>query len=49
MHTNILLRSQIIASIRRRMADLGFFEFQTLCRYTSYGDELACSERGIRC
>lgn len=29
MHVNILLRSQIIASIRRRMVDLGFFEFQT--------------------
>ncbi len=29
MHANILLRSRIIASIRRRMVDLGFFEFQT--------------------
>lgn len=29
MHRNIMLRSQIIASIRRRMADLGFSEFQT--------------------
>jgi aspartyl-tRNA synthetase len=29
MHVNILLRAQIIASIRRRMTDLGFFEFQT--------------------
>jgi aspartyl-tRNA synthetase len=29
MHRNILLRSQIIASIRRRMVALGFTEFQT--------------------
>ena len=29
MHHNILLRSQIIASIRRRMLALGFTEFQT--------------------
>jgi aspartyl-tRNA synthetase len=29
MHANILLRSSIISSIRRRMVDLGFFEFQT--------------------
>lgn len=29
MHKNILLRSQVIASIRRRMIDLGFTEFQT--------------------
>jgi aspartyl-tRNA synthetase len=29
MHHNILLRSQIIASIRRRMVALGFSEFQT--------------------
>ena len=29
MHRNILLRSQIISSIRRRMTDSGFVEFQT--------------------
>jgi len=29
MHANIMLRSQVIASIRRRMNELGFFEFQT--------------------
>jgi aspartyl-tRNA synthetase len=29
MHRNILLRSQVIASIRRRMIDSGFTEFQT--------------------
>ncbi len=29
MHANILLRSKIIASIRRRMNDLGFIEYQT--------------------
>src|SRR4051812_13286443 len=29
MHTNILLRSRIIASIRRRMVELGFVEYQT--------------------
>jgi aspartyl-tRNA synthetase len=29
MHANILLRSKIIASIRRRMVDLGFVEYQT--------------------
>ena len=29
MHTNIMLRSKVINSIRRRMVDLGFFEFQT--------------------
>jgi len=29
MHANIMLRSQVIASIRRRMVALGFFEFQT--------------------
>ena len=29
MHANILLRSRIIASIRRRMVDLGFVEYQT--------------------
>ncbi len=29
MHANILLRSQIIASLRRRMIDQGFLEFQT--------------------
>jgi aspartyl-tRNA synthetase len=29
MHANILLRSKIIASIRRRMNDLGFVEYQT--------------------
>ena len=28
-HTNILLRSRIISSIRRRMTELGFFEYQT--------------------
>lgn len=29
MHANIVLRSQIIASLRRRMIDQGFLEFQT--------------------
>ena len=29
MHQNILLRSQVTASVRRRMTDLGFTEFQT--------------------
>ena len=29
MHANIILRSKVIASIRRRMVDLGFTEFQT--------------------
>jgi aspartyl-tRNA synthetase len=29
MHRNIVLRSQIISSIRRRMTDQGFMEFQT--------------------
>jgi aspartyl-tRNA synthetase len=29
MHANILLRSSIISSIRRRMVDLGFVEYQT--------------------
>jgi aspartyl-tRNA synthetase len=29
MHTNILLRSNVIASIRRRMIEQGFVEFQT--------------------
>ncbi len=29
MHANILLRSKVIASIRRRMVDLGFVEYQT--------------------
>jgi aspartyl-tRNA synthetase len=29
LHKNILLRSQVIASIRRRMVDQGFTEFQT--------------------
>ncbi len=29
MHSNIVLRSQIIASLRRRMIDQGFLEFQT--------------------
>src|SRR4051812_25175417 len=29
MHANILLRSRIISSIRRRMVDLGFVEYQT--------------------
>ena len=29
MHANILLRSKIISSIRRRMVDLGFVEYQT--------------------
>ena len=29
MHRNIMLRSQVIASIRKRMVDQGFFEFQT--------------------
>ncbi|HEY3823801.1 MAG TPA: aspartate--tRNA ligase [Bryobacteraceae bacterium] len=29
MHSNILLRSRVIASIRRRMVDLGFLEYQT--------------------
>ena len=29
LHANIMLRSAVIASIRRRMIDQGFFEFQT--------------------
>ncbi len=29
MHANIVLRSKIISSIRRRMVDLGFMEYQT--------------------
>jgi aspartyl-tRNA synthetase len=29
LHANIMLRSQVIASIRRRMIDAGFTEFQT--------------------
>jgi aspartyl-tRNA synthetase len=29
MHANIMLRSRVIASIRRRMVELGFTEFQT--------------------
>jgi aspartyl-tRNA synthetase len=29
MHANILMRSQVIASIRRRMNELGFMEYQT--------------------
>ena len=29
MHANILLRSRVIAGIRRRMVDLGFLEYQT--------------------
>ena len=29
MHANIILRSKVISSIRRRMNDLGFTEFQT--------------------
>ncbi len=29
LHANIVLRSQVIASIRRRMIDQGFMEFQT--------------------
>jgi aspartyl-tRNA synthetase len=29
LHRNIILRNQIIGSIRRRMLDSGFFEFQT--------------------
>src|SRR5262245_43179906 len=29
MHSNILMRSQVIASIRRRMSALGFVEYQT--------------------
>lgn len=29
VHANIVLRSQVIASIRRRMTDLGFLEMQT--------------------
>ncbi|HEX8568828.1 MAG TPA: aspartate--tRNA ligase [Caulobacteraceae bacterium] len=29
LHRNILLRTQVISSIRRRMTDAGFFEFQT--------------------
>jgi aspartyl-tRNA synthetase len=29
MHSNIMLRSRVIASIRRRMVELGFTEFQT--------------------
>jgi len=29
MHANIMQRSKVISSIRRRMTELGFFEFQT--------------------
>jgi aspartyl-tRNA synthetase len=29
MHANIMLRSRVISSIRRRMVDLGFLEYQT--------------------
>ncbi len=29
LHNNIVLRSKVISSIRRRMTDLGFMEFQT--------------------
>ncbi len=29
IHNNIVMRSQIIASMRRRMTDAGFFEYQT--------------------
>ncbi len=29
LHANVMLRSKVISSIRRRMNDLGFFEFQT--------------------
>ncbi len=29
LHNNIVMRSKIIASMRRRMTDAGFFEFQT--------------------
>jgi aspartyl-tRNA synthetase len=29
MHANIMLRSRVIAGIRRRMVDLGFLEYQT--------------------
>ena len=29
MHANIMLRARVISSIRRRMNELGFFEFQT--------------------
>lgn len=29
LHKNIILRSKVIQSIRRRMTDIGFFEFQT--------------------
>ena len=29
VHANIMLRSQVISSLRRRMQDQGFFEFQT--------------------
>ncbi|MFV2198109.1 aspartate--tRNA ligase [Nocardiopsis sp. LOL_012] len=29
MHRNVMLRSQVVASIRQRMTDLGFNEFQT--------------------
>ena len=29
MHANILLRSRVIAGVRRRMVDLGFLEYQT--------------------
>jgi aspartyl-tRNA synthetase len=35
MHDNIMLRSQIISSIRRRMTELGFNEFQTPILTTS--------------
>ncbi len=29
LHANVMLRAQIISSLRRRMTDLGFMEFQT--------------------
>jgi aspartyl-tRNA synthetase len=29
LHANVMLRAKVISSIRRRMTDLGFFEFQT--------------------
>ena len=35
MHRNILLRSAVIASIRRRMIEQNFTEFQTCLLYTS--------------
>ena len=35
IHRNILLRSRVISSIRRRMVDSGFTEFQTPIRTSS--------------